>query len=596
MKGFAFYAWRVRLRRGVSMLLAAAFVGLLIVVVPVPPSASALDGNDFDPGYIISDSQFYDSDALSESQIQTFLDAKGPVSCNTPAHPGYTCLYDLSFPTFTKVANPMCGQYTGAASETVARIISKVSAACGISPKVLLVMLQKEQGLITDTWPTTSQLATAMGAGCPDTAACDPAQKGFFQQVYLAAYYMIRYGMPPGTGPGTPYTSDYGSRYPLGQPSQVLYQANKPECGSRTVVVRNQPTASLYWYTPYTPNAAALANLNGLGDGCSAYGNRNFWVYFNNWFGNPTTITPSASVSRIGGADRYSTSAQLSSTSFNPGVGAIFIARGDYFADALSASSAAVKLGGPVLLVPQGTVPADVSAEISRLAPQRIFIVGDQLAISDDVARQLGASARLASDKVTRVGGEDRFATSRAVVASSFTSSSLAYVATGLGFADALTASAAAGHQGAPVILVNGASSSIDQATVDLLRSMGVTRVVVPGSSSTVSEGVVTSLRAVAGVTSVERLDGRDRFDTAAKINSPAFTSSDTVYLAEAFNFPDALSGATVAGAKGAPLFLAPQYCVHRSVAQAIIDLRATKVVILGRSLGTPVEQFVNCD
>jgi uncharacterized protein Veg len=42
----------------------------------------------------------------------------------------------------------------------------------------------------------------------------------------------------------------------------------------------------LYKYTPYTPNAAALNNLYGLGDNCSAYGNRNFWRYFTDWFGS----------------------------------------------------------------------------------------------------------------------------------------------------------------------------------------------------------------------------------------------------------------------------------------------------------------------
>ena len=50
--------------------------------------------------------------------------------------------------------------------------------------------------------------------------------------------------------------------------------------------IQNQATAGLYLYTPYRPNAAALANLYGTGDGCSSYGNRNFWRMFTDWFGS----------------------------------------------------------------------------------------------------------------------------------------------------------------------------------------------------------------------------------------------------------------------------------------------------------------------
>jgi LysM repeat protein len=51
--------------------------------------------------------------------------------------------------------------------------------------------------------------------------------------------------------------------------------------------IKNQATAGLYYYTPYTPNDIALVNLASVGDSCSAYGNRNFWRVYNYWF-NPT--------------------------------------------------------------------------------------------------------------------------------------------------------------------------------------------------------------------------------------------------------------------------------------------------------------------
>jgi hypothetical protein len=59
------------------------------------------------------------------------------------------------------------------------------------------------------------------------------------------------------------------------------------------VNIQTQATAGLYNYTPYQPNSAALANLSGTGDSCSAYGNRNFWRYFNDWFGSTYAISSS---------------------------------------------------------------------------------------------------------------------------------------------------------------------------------------------------------------------------------------------------------------------------------------------------------------
>jgi hypothetical protein len=137
-------------------------------------------------------------------------------------------------------------------------------------------LLQKEEGLVTDDWPWPGQYQIAAGYGCPDTAACDSQYYGFFNQVYNAAHQFQRY-----------VKQSQLFNYRGGQTSFILYNPSS-SCGGSNVYLQTNATAALYNYTPYQPNAAALTNLNGTGDGCSAYGNRNFWVYFNNWFGSPT--------------------------------------------------------------------------------------------------------------------------------------------------------------------------------------------------------------------------------------------------------------------------------------------------------------------
>ncbi len=586
----------LRLRRNAKLvggILVTVALTLGIVQVTPAVSASAYTGTEFDPGYIISDAQFYAGDSMTEAEIQTFLELKVP-TCRT----GYVCLKDYRMDTQSKAADPMCTGYPGASQERASRIIGKVALACGISPKVLLVMLQKEQSLVTDDWPSTSQYRAAMGAGCPDTAGCDPDQAGFFQQVYFAAWYLKRYGGPVGTGPGTAYTSTFNayskfSNYAPGASFGILYNPNSG-CGSKSVFIRNQPTASLYTYTPYTPNAAALANLGTTGDGCSSYGNRNFWDYYYSWFGNPTGIVPAGvTVERIQGADRFETAVKISIARGTDSADVVYVANGMNFPDALSAAPAATLQDAPLLLVSPNAIPAVVATELTRLHPRLIVVVGGEAAVSADVFDQLSAFAT----EVRRDGGADRFATSRAITSAAFISTTTAYVATGLGFADALAASAAAGSRAAPVILVNGQATALDTATADLLTTLGVTQVIVAGGPVAVSDGLVASIDALPTVTAT-RVGGKDRFAVASALNRDAFATSPTVYVASGYNFPDALAGAALAGSKGSALYLSPPSCIFRQTAQDMIDLGTTKVVLLGgtSAIGQSVASFLNCD
>jgi hypothetical protein len=254
-----------------------AIVGLVSVglgvgsaVVGPPTAAVAANPGLFNPGLIISDALFYDGGAMTVDQIQSFLNSQEPNCAN-----GYTCLKSYSQATTNKaLSSGKCAAYNGMASETAAQIIYNVGAVCGISQKVLLVTLEKEEGLVRSQAPSSSAYTIAMGYGCPDTAACDTDYYGFFNQVYLAAKQFKTYFTSPGS---------FG--YQAGVANQILYSPNR-SCGSSTVVIQNKATAGLYDYTPYQPDAAAIANLYGVGDGCSSYGNRNFWALYTDWFGS----------------------------------------------------------------------------------------------------------------------------------------------------------------------------------------------------------------------------------------------------------------------------------------------------------------------
>lgn len=231
-------------------------------------------GSTFDPGNLISDAEFFRSGSMTAEQIQAFLEQRNP-DCRE----GFVCMKDYTETTFSRDQTVLCNAYEGAENETAAQIVAKVSAACGVSAEALLVLIQKEQSLVTLSAPSTIRFERATGYACPDTAPCDAQFFGFYNQVYNAAKQFKRYSNPPGT-------SRFFTWFPIGQTSQVRLHPNA-SCGSRPVVFKNQATAGLHYYTPYTPNDIALVNLASVGDSCSAYGNRNFWRVYNYWF-NPT--------------------------------------------------------------------------------------------------------------------------------------------------------------------------------------------------------------------------------------------------------------------------------------------------------------------
>ncbi|MDN4477879.1 S-layer homology domain-containing protein [Demequina sp. SYSU T00039] len=267
---------------------------LVAVLAPAQPAA-ALVTDGFDRSMIISDALFYDSDAMTAKEIQAFLDEKVP-ECEPErdADPDdIVCLKDYVTEFAARDAavladgTVLCKAISARTGVTAAKVIDIVARACGVSQKVILVTLQKEQGLVTNTYPSSWRYRSAMGYGCPDSGTCAELYYGFFNQVYNAAKQFKRYQANP---------TSYG--HVAGRTTNLkIHPANTTATASCTatieVVIKNQATAGLYNYTPYTPNAAALAAGWGTGDTCSSYGNRNFYNYYTTWFG-PTTGYPVA--------------------------------------------------------------------------------------------------------------------------------------------------------------------------------------------------------------------------------------------------------------------------------------------------------------
>ena len=276
-------------------------LGLLVVLgslFSANPTSATVNANDWQAGNIIDDTLFYDGNAMSVTEIQSFLNSLVPV-CDTwgaqphetiPGKtraqvgteysnpPPYICVKDYYENPTTKETNfnPTASVPTGAVS--AAQIIYNAAQEFKINPKALLVTIKKEaaNNLLEDSWPWKGQYRTALGYGCPDTAACDSQYYGFYNQVRNAARQFRLY-------------ADYPEQYrrKAGAVHSIQYHPFN-NCESPSVYLQNKATAGLYNYTPYQPNQAALTNMPGAGDSCSSYGNRNFWYIWNKWFGRTT--------------------------------------------------------------------------------------------------------------------------------------------------------------------------------------------------------------------------------------------------------------------------------------------------------------------
>jgi uncharacterized protein with LGFP repeats len=263
--------------RIVASVLAVCVVVVGIVVAAPALSAQALSATGFNAGDIISDAQFYNGSAMSASDIQAFLTSQEGTCGNA------NCLENL----VTTVANrgvvispygngTRCNAFTGG-TLSAAQIIYNAQVACGISAQVILVTLQKEQSLVTSKAPSVGALSAAMGYNCPDTAPCAPTTLGFGNQVYTAALQLITYRV------------DHVG-FQIGV-NNILTSPNAG-CAAPAVDIVNNATAALYTYTPYQPDGTVLAGPLVPKDGCAAYGNYNFWLYFNTWFGIPIAPGP----------------------------------------------------------------------------------------------------------------------------------------------------------------------------------------------------------------------------------------------------------------------------------------------------------------
>jgi hypothetical protein len=255
-----------------------------------------------------------------------------------------------------------------------------------------------------------------------------------------------------------------------------------------------------------------------------------------------TFSLPQVPVTRLFGQDAIGTSIAVSQAEF-PTTGsarAVVLARSDFFSDALAGGPLAAKEGGPLLITPgaaeRSTLDPRVLAEVERVLPggHTVYVLGGTAALGPDIDNQLA----FLGYTVVREAGADEYATA-VDIAEVLGNPATVFEATGLNFADALSAVPAAISVHGAILLTDGSDQAPETAAY-LAAHLADARYAIGGP-----------LAAAGADPSAVAVFGLSLYDTSAAVAARFFPDATVFGAVTGTNFPDALSGGVFMGSAG---------------------------------------------
>lgn len=270
------------------------------------------------------------------------------------------------------------------------------------------------------------------------------------------------------------------------------------------------------------------------------------------------------SVRRIAGSDRYETNLEASQKTFL-NARYVVVVSGDQGCtdgiDGIGASPLAGVLEAPILITTRDYLKATARSELLRLKPDKVYLVGGTGVIAKSVESEV--KSLLPGLQVVRLSGKDRYETNISVLNELYKHnqvlSKTALVVNAKSIADAVSASPLVYQAKAPLILTDG--GTIRQDALNAIDLLGVNKAIIVGGTGVVSEKVEEMLKSKLGVSAVERVGGRDRYETAYRVSLRSLSTDfgfrkDAVAVVSGLSFADALSASFYCGVRAFPVLL----------------------------------------
>jgi len=274
------------------------------------------------------------------------------------------------------------------------------------------------------------------------------------------------------------------------------------------------------------------------------------------------------------------------SADLEPGVEVAYIATGELYPDALAAGPVAGIEGAALLLVEHDAIPLATSAELTRLRPGRIVVIGGPAAVSTGVATTL---ANFTSGSVLRIAGVDRYGTALALSRAAFTPEvDVVHIASGEGFTDAISAGPAAGYEHGPVLLAHG--TALDDALRAELLRLDPATVVIGGGADAVGGAIERAVADLLPRAGVDRAAGIDRYATSVALAERVLSdTTEVVFVATGLDFADALAATPAAIRARAAIVLVPREgIVPNSVLERFDRLGNVDIIVAGGTDAVP--------
>ncbi len=246
---------------------------------------------------------------------------------------------------------------------------------------------------------------------------------------------------------------------------------------------------------------------------------------------------------RISGKDRKSTAIEISKNYFETSDNVI-LANANNFADSLSASILSKKHNAPILLTDGKKLDDQLSKEIDRLKSSQFIKIGGEKSISAQFELELEKKIKKSGEFV----GKDRYETNSQII-KQFKDSDTCIIASGENFADSLSIGSFASQHGYPIVLVQ--KDKIPETIKNALKESKITKCYIIGGENSVSKSLEKDLPKI-----IERIAGKDRYETSVKIAEKLFPNSKSAFLASGEVFADSLVVNTVAAMKNTPVIL----------------------------------------
>jgi N-acetylmuramoyl-L-alanine amidase len=279
---------------------------------------------------------------------------------------------------------------------------------------------------------------------------------------------------------------------------------------------------------------------SGIADGVDAF-----------FASNPFT----ARFTRVAGADRYDTAAQLSHRAWPSGAKKVLLASGTTWPDAVAASPLSRALDAPLLLTEPDRLPSATRAEIARLHPAEVIVLGGPSSVATAVADDATGTAKVGTATVLsrRIGGANRYETSALIAGEvGVPADGRIAIASGSDWFDAVCLSPFVGRSRVPMLLTSGSSLAPATAAFIGAHRASIKKVVVVGGEAAVPT------KALAGLPAPLRLVGPDKWSTNAAVNAAWGSGTLTPFVASGTSFPDAIAAGAAGAKTGQPLVLVP--------------------------------------